>query len=222
MNDQTTQTPGLRGPSLRDQSWAGPVLGGTALVATALVASLLLGAPAQAHHVADLGQLKPTALNGVLSGLAHPVLGPDHLLFLLALSLVGLQRRLRWALGLLVIGLLGSGAGLLLPGLPGADVLVACTLVVEALVLLRRLPLGLLLPAMALHGYVLSGPVFGWTSMPVAAYAAGLLISQGSLLILALVVLRPLATRLSPATLRWVALAIAGSGASWAVAAVAG
>jgi hypothetical protein len=75
---------------------------------------------------------------------------------------------------------------------------------------------------MALHGYVLSGPVFGWTSMPVAAYAAGLLISQGSLLILALVVLRPLASRLSPATLRWVALAIAGSGASWAVAAVAG
>jgi len=42
------------------------------------------------------------------------------------------------------------------------------------------------------------------------------------LLILALVLLRPLASRLSPATLRWVALALAGCGASWAVAAVAG
>ncbi|MBD2423195.1 HupE/UreJ family protein [Cyanobium sp. FACHB-13342] len=195
----------------------GPVVAGTALVAP-----LLLGSPALAHHVADLGQLAPTAFNGVLSGLAHPVLGPDHLLFLLALSLVGLQHRRRWSLGLLVVGLLGSAAGLLWPGLPGAEVLVACTLVVEALVLLRRLPLGLLLPAMALHGYVLSGPVFGWTSMPVAAYAAGLLISQGGLLILALVLLRPLAARLSPAKLRWMALALAGCGATWAVAAVAG
>lgn len=195
----------------------GPVVAGTALVAP-----LLLGSPALAHHVADIGQLAPTAFNGVLSGLAHPVLGPDHLLFLLALSLVGLQHRRRWSLGLLVVGLLGSAAGLLWPGLPGAEVLVACTLVVEALVLLRRLPLGLLLPAMALHGYVLSGPVFGWTSMPVAAYAAGLLISQGGLLILALVLLRPLAARLSPAKLRWVALALAGCGATWAVAAVAG
>lgn len=219
MSIQTTQTPGLRGPSLlsRSRSMPGPVVAGTALVAP-----LLLGSPALAHHVADLGQLAPTAFNGVLSGLAHPVLGPDHLLFLLALSLVGLQHRRRWSLGLLVVGLLGSAAGLLWPGLPGAEVLVACTLVVEALVLLRRLPLGLLLPAMALHGYVLSGPVFGWTSMPVAAYAAGLLISQGGLLILGLVLLRPLAARLSPAKLRWVALALAGCGATWAVAAVAG
>lgn len=201
----------------RSRSMPGPVVAGTALVAP-----LLLGSPALAHHVADLGQLAPTAFNGVLSGLAHPVLGPDHLLFLLALSLVGLQHRRRWSLGLLVVGLLGSAAGLLWPGLPGAEVLVACTLVVEALVLLRRLPLGLLLPAMALHGYVLSGPVFGWTSMPVAAYAAGLLISQGGLLILALVLLRPLAARLSPAKLRWMALALAGCGATWAVAAVAG
>lgn len=222
MTDQTTQTPGLRATTLRVPSWPGPVLGGTALVATVLVTAQLLGSPALAHHVADLGRLEPTALNGVLSGLAHPVLGPDHLLFLLALSLVGLQQRLRWSLGLLVIGLLGSGAGLLWPGLPGAEVLVASTLVVEALVLLRRLPLALLLPAMALHGYVLSGPVFGWTSMPVVAYAAGLLISQGVLLVLALVLLRPLASRLSPARLRWVALALAGCGATWAVAAVAG
>jgi urease accessory protein len=172
--------------------------------------------------VADLDTLQPTVVNGVLSGLAHPVLGPDHLLFLLALSLVGLQRRLSWALGLLLVGLIGSVAGLLWSGLPGAEALVAGTLVVEALVLLRRLPAMLLLPAMALHGYVLSGPVFGWSSMPVAAYGAGLLISQGMLLTLALVLLRPLANRLSPHMLRWVALALAACGATWALAAVAG
>ena len=194
---------------------------GFALLGCLFLTPLVSAAPALAHHVADLGALQPTALNGVLSGLAHPVLGPDHLLFLLALSLVGLQRRLRWALGLLVVGLLGSASGLIWPGLPGAEALVAATLVAEALVLLRRLPVQALLPAMALHGYVLSGPVFGWTSMPLTAYGAGLLLSQGSLLLLSLVVLRPAVSRLSPTTLRWLALALIACGGTWALAGLA-
>ena len=104
----------------------------------------------------------------------------------------------------------------------GPGELVACTLVVEALVLLRRLPPVLLLPAMALHGYVLSVPVFGWSTMPVAAYGAGLLLSQGSLLLVALWLLRPIAKRLSPANLRWLALALAACGTTWAFSAWAG
>jgi urease accessory protein len=191
-----------------------------------VLASLLLipfwsAAPALAHHVADLSALRPTVANGILSGLAHPVLGPDHLLFLLALSLVGLQRRLRWALGLLVVGLLGSASGLIWPGLPGAEILVAATLVVEALVLLRRLPALTLLPAMALHGYVLSGPVFGWSTMPLTAYGFGLLLSQAALLVMSLVVLRPAVSRLSPTALRWLALALIGCGGTWALAGLA-
>lgn len=191
---------------------------GYGLLGCLLLIPLWCAAPALAHHVADLGILRPTLLNGVLSGLAHPVLGPDHLLFLLALSLVGLQRRGRWALGLLVVGLLGSSAGVIWPGLPGAEVLVAGTLIVVALVLLRRLPALVLLPAMALHGYVLSGPVFGWTSMPLAAYGAGLLASQGSLLLLSLVVLRPAASRLTTTALRWLALTLIACGGTWALA----
>ena len=222
MTNLTTLSPAMKSPATQSPATQSPGLQVKALVTAALLSPLLLGGPALAHHVADLGKLQPTVFNGVLSGLAHPVLGPDHLLFLLALSLVGLQRRLSWALGLLLLGLMGSVAGLLLPGLPGAEVLVACTLVVEALVLLRRLPAPILLPAMALHGYVLSGPVFGWSTMPVAAYGSGLMVSQGVLLIVALVLLRPLANRLAPIHLRWLALGIAGCGASWAIAAVAG
>ncbi|MEB3207501.1 MAG: HupE/UreJ family protein [Synechococcus sp.] len=184
----------------------------------AIALPLVGAAPALAHHVADLSTLQPTVANGILSGLAHPILGPDHLLFLLALSLVGLQHRLRWSLSLLVVGLLGSAAGLLWTGLPGAEPLVAATLVIEALVLLGRLPVLLLLPAMALHGYVLSGPVFGWTTMPVAAYALGLFIAQASLLLVALVLLRPLVSRLPAAGLRWIALALMACGGSWALA----
>ena len=177
--------------------------------------------PVQAHHFADISQLQPSMFNGVLSGLAHPVLGPDHLLFLLALSLVGLQQRLGWSLGLLAVGLLGSGAGLLWPGMQGAESLVACTLIVEALVLLRRLPPLLLLPAMAVHGYVLSGPVFGWSAMPVVAYGTGLFVSQAALLAVALIALRPLAARLSSTQLRWLGFALMALGGTWALAGLA-
>jgi len=134
--------------------------------------ALLLAAPAQAHHLMEIMNLQATPLNGLLSGLAHPVIGPDHLVFLLALSLVGLRARANWMLGLLAVGLAGTGLGLLLPGLPGAELLVALSLAAEALVVLGPLPVQVLVPAMALHGYVLCaglligiGGAFAWTSL---------------------------------------------------------
>jgi urease accessory protein len=182
------------------------LLGLTSLAVTAAL-------PAQAHHAMELFHWKPTAVNGLISGLLHPVLGPDHLLFLLALSLVGLRHRSTWMLGLLAVGLAGSGMGLLVPGLPGAEVLVALSLVVVALVLSDRLPRFWLLPAFALHGYVLSASVLGWTAMPVAAYLVGLLLSQGLLLFASLRLLAAAAAAMGPQTRRALALAVAGVGA---------
>jgi urease accessory protein len=179
------------------------------VLAGAIGASLLMPLPAQAHHFMELNQLQPTVLNGLLSGLAHPLIGPDHLLFLLALSLLGLRHSGRWMLALLAVGLGGAGLGLLWPGLPGAEVLVAATLTLEALVLLGWLPLAVIVPAMALHGYVLSDAVLGWTAMPIGSYLIGLLVSQGLLLLLALQALRPLAERLSPTARRLGAFALA-------------
>lgn len=194
---------------------------GRAFALAALSGSLCLATvhtPAHAHHVVELTELQPTALNGLLSGLAHPVIGPDHLLFLLAVSLLGLQSKRCWILLLLAVGLAGSAAGLALPGLPLAELLVAATLSLVAGVLLGWLPTGLVIPAMALHGYVLSDSVLGWTSMPLISYLLGLLISQGLLLLLALQVLRPLADRLSQAGSRWFALGLVGSSVILALA----
>jgi urease accessory protein len=98
---------------------------------------------------------------------------------------------------------------------------VACTLVVEGLVLLHLLPAFLLLPAMALHGYVLSGPVFGWSAMPLVAYGAGVFLSQAALLALALLALRPRVARLSSTQLRWLALALLALGGTWALVGLA-
>jgi urease accessory protein len=187
-----------------------------------LLLPLLLPPAAQAHHLMHLLHLKPTPLTGLLSGLAHPVLGPDHLLFLLALSLVGLRQRASWMLGLLAVGLGGSVLGLALPGLPLAEPLVSFSLVVVALVLLGRLDRRLLLPAFALHGYVLSAAVLGWNPAPIGLYLVGLLLSQGALLLFALGALRHTTDRFSVTTLRTLAAVLLGCGAAWTWSALVG
>lgn len=171
--------------------------------------------PARAHHLMALTSMAPSPLTGFLSGLAHPILGPDHLLFLCALSLVGLRRRAPWMLALLAAALFGSVVGLVWPGLPIAEAAVAFSLVVVALVWLNHWPKALLLPAIALHGYVLSAAVIGWSRAPVAFYGLGLLLSQGALLLLALTVLRSLADGLSPQRRGLIAAALIGCGAAW-------
>lgn len=180
-------------------------------------AALLLSAsPASAHHLMELfHQRQPTPLAGLLSGLGHPVLGPDHLLFLLALGLVGLKHSGRWMLLLLAVGLAASGVGVLLPGFPGAEALVALSLVAVALVLLDRLPRWVLVPSIALHGYVLSAAVIGWEPTPLLAYLAGLLISQALLIGLSLRLVRRWAQQARPGQLRLVAGMLLGVGAGF-------
>ncbi|WP_255007525.1 HupE/UreJ family protein [Cyanobium sp. ATX 6F1] len=183
----------------------------------ALLLLVLLGeAPASAHHLMGLFQLKPGPAAGILSGLGHPVLGPDHLLFLLSLGLVGLQQPRRWILGLLATGLAASGLGLWLPGLPGAELLVALSLVAVGLVLTGRLPRWILLPAFALHGYVLSAAVLGWEPTPIAFYLLGLLISQALLLTAAITLVRRWGSQLSPSDLKLASGVLIGIGASLA------
>lgn len=176
------------------------------------------GAPARAHHLVEVTGLEATPLHGFISGLAHPVIGLDHLLFLLALSLLGLQHRTRWILLLLAVGLAGSAAGLLLPGLPGAELLVAATLALVGGVLMGWLPPVLLVPAMALHGYMLSGAVLGWSTMPLLSYLGGLLVSQGLVLVLALGLLRPLCARFNGSVRHGFALALLGGSVLLALA----
>ena len=195
----------------------GASLAGAGMLTAGALVVLFTATPASAHHLMELfQQSRPTVLSGLLSGLGHPVLGPDHLLFLLALGLVGLQQSRRWMVGLLSAGLAATGLGLLLPGLPGAEFLVALSLVVVALVLCGRLPQLVLLPAFALYAYVLSAPVIGWESTPIAGYLFGLLISHGLLLLLSLSVVRSWASQAQPAQLRLLAGLLMGVGGAFA------
>jgi urease accessory protein len=154
------------------------------------VAGLLLttAGPAAAHHpfaMPEGGEIN--ALQGLLSGIGHPLLGPDHLLFLLAIGFIGLRRPVSWVLPLLAFAL--GGAVLMqffpLPSSlePAGEALVSLSLAVEGLIALNLIPAGLLLPVIGLHGYLLGGAIVGAESTPLFTYFLGLLIAQGVLLL---------------------------------------
>jgi urease accessory protein len=116
--------------------------------------------------------------------------------------LVAIKRPLWWVGALLASGLLGSALGLVAPGgFSAVEPLVALTVTLVGLVLLRRLSAGILVPAFALHGYALSASVIGWEPTPIAFYLVGLLISQAALLLASVTAIRHWAQAAAPQAL---------------------
>ena len=91
-----------------------------------IVAASLAAGPALAHHPMG-GQTPSTALEGLLSGLAHPVIGPDHLAFVVGVGILSAFVRRGWILpvAFLCLGAIGTAIHLGGAGVPGAEVLVA-------------------------------------------------------------------------------------------------
>ncbi len=128
-----------------------------------------------------------TAVQGLLSGIGHPLLGPDHLLFLLAIALIGLQRPRAWVIPLLAAGLAGSVLSQFIPlpdaAAPWAEALVSLSLAVEGLMALTVTSTTWLLPLVVLHGFLLGSTIVGAEPTPLVTYFLGLLIGQGALLL---------------------------------------
>ncbi|HZM33550.1 MAG TPA: HupE/UreJ family protein [Burkholderiales bacterium] len=140
---------------------------------------------AHAHHAMDYAT-PATALDGLLSGLAHPVIGVDHLLFIVAAGVLAAQARLGLALllafviaSVLAAALRAAGAGLELH-----EAWVAVSLLVLAALLLGRatLPPAVLAALFAaggmVHGQALGASVVGAEQSPLAAYFIGLIVVQ--------------------------------------------
>ena len=89
---------------------------------------LLLPATASAHHFMG-GQLPATSLAGLLSGLAHPVIGLDHLMVIIALGMLswGVPKGRLISCAFLLATLGGTGIHLLKLDLPAAGVVIAAS-----------------------------------------------------------------------------------------------
>ncbi len=155
-----------------------------------LVLLILSSIPVYAHHPFDGNAGPYNFFQGLLSGLAHPVLGLDHFLFLLSVGLSGFLFNKRYIALLIGSGLVGSMTGLTFPGMPGAEMIMGLSLTASAFVCLGRLNPSLMIPLIALHGYVLSGVMLGSEPTPLFAYHLGLFISETLLVLLGLKLLR--------------------------------
>ena len=158
-----------------------------ASVAGAL-ASMAITLPAFAHHPLG-GEAPQTLMQGFLSGLGHPVIGLDHLAFVIAVGLLAaVVAGGRWVPTAFVAATL-VGTGLHLAGLdlPAPELVISTSVVIfGGLAVMRdRLNPGVvcLLAAIAglFHGYAYGEAVVGAEAAPLVAYLAGFAGVQGAI-----------------------------------------
>ena len=151
--------------------------------------------PALAHHPMG-GAVPATAWEGFASGIGHPVIGPDHLAFLLAAGVLAaaLPAR-RGALAILAFvaaGFLGSLAHVAGIGFGPVEALVALSVAVAGAALLRGTPAALLPAGFALaglfHGHAFAEAIIGAEATPLVAYLAGLALVQAGIGLVAMMV----------------------------------
>ena len=156
--------------------------------ALSVIPFFLMTASASAHHVMG-GKMPTTFAEGFLSGLGHPVIGPDHLAFLLAIGVAVGVGGLSLVLPLLFVVASAIGVTLHVNGvnLPGAEIVVAASVLFAGFLIARgrALPVSLwaiLFAAAGLfHGYAFGESIFGAERSPLQAYLLGLIIAQSVL-----------------------------------------
>ncbi|HEX8164159.1 MAG TPA: HupE/UreJ family protein [Beijerinckiaceae bacterium] len=156
------------------------------------LAAVLAASGAQAHHAMG-GETPRTLWQGLVSGLAHPVIGLDHLAFtvaagLLAAPLAAPPGKLVVAalmpLAFLASGAAGAALHVAGHGLPFAEIFVALSVLALGALLLSRIrapapALAALFAAAGLfHGHALAESIVGAEPAPLAAYFMGLVTVQ--------------------------------------------
>lgn len=159
-------------------------------LAAAFGLALLTPAPAFAHHAMGGGTPR-TLADGLLSGLAHPIIGIDHLAFLVGAGLLAGMFSKRGAIGAIALfvgaGLMGTLLHLAGIGIGPVEAMVAISCILAGLALVRggALKPGLIGLGFALaglfHGHAFAEAVVGSETTPVIAYLAGLALVQFAL-----------------------------------------
>ena len=188
--------------------------------AIAFVAASLLAEPAMAHHVMG-GGMPATFADGLLSGLGHPIIGFDHFAAVVAVGCLAAAHRVAPALviGFVLAMMAGVAAHLTGTSVPGAEILVALSVIgLGTVMLLNRqmrpaVALALFVVVGLLHGYVMGESIYGAEPTPLYAYLIGLAVIQSAIALAAMSVARMLMRRAADVPpLRLIGAGIAGIG----------
>lgn len=174
---------------------------------------------ASAHHVMG-GKTPSTFIEGILSGVGHPIIGPDHLAFLAALGIAVGVSRLSFLNPVLFLGAMACGVGthVAAVNIPAAEFIVAVSVLVAGVLLAldRRIPasgwMAIFAFAGFFHGYAYGESIYGAESTPLIAYLLGLVAVQTAIVVGIAFATRSLWTATSGIAPRLLGAAISGVG----------
>lgn len=196
-----------------------------AVVLAAIAGMLLVASPALAHHPFG-GETPDSFLTAFLSGLGHPVIGLDHLAFVIAAGLLAaaMGRSLSIPAAFVVASLAGTGLHLLALDLPIPELIIsASVLVFGGLLALKNrpgVPVAIALAAIAgvFHGYAYGEAIVGAEMGPLVAYLLGFSLVQMAIAAAAYWLGRRVTAHASEASglaLRFAGFAICGVGGAF-------
>jgi len=145
---------------------------------------------ASAHHLMG-GKTPSTFTEGVLSGVGHPVIGPDHLAFLVALGIAVGVSRLSFVNPFLFLVAMACGVAAHVEAIniPAAEFIVAISVLLAGglLALGRPIPasgwVAIFAVAGFFHGYAYGESIYGAEPAPLIAYLIGLVAVQTALVL---------------------------------------
>ena len=155
----------------------------------AAILFLFFSAPAFAHHPLG-GRLPANFFEGIMSGLGHPVIGFDHLAFIIASGLIALGFTAGIIIPIAFVIATGIGAGIHLVSidLPVPEIVIAASVVLFGVLLIinqqktssnyNLITIALAGLAGIFHGYAYGEGIFGAEPTPMVAYLIGFIIVQ--------------------------------------------
>ncbi|MDB9527329.1 HupE/UreJ family protein [Oscillatoria sp. CS-180] len=156
-----------------------------AIAATAIISSFCLSPSALAHHPLG-GDTPANVIEGFLSGLGHPVIGLEHLAFVIAAGLLAAAIRQGLQIPLAFVGasLAGTGLHWMALGLPAPELIISASVLVFGILLaMSNRPNGLIVLGLAaiaglFHGYAYGEAIIGAEMGPLFSYLLGFALIQ--------------------------------------------
>jgi urease accessory protein len=189
-----------------------------------IAAAWWASAPVHAHHAMG-GETPGTLAEGLISGLAHPVIGVDHLAFILGIGIASAFIGARFLAPLVFVLATLAGCALQLNGvaLPLAEIIIAGSVVLLGVMILSgsAIPGGAYIALFGVaglfHGWAYGESILGAEQTPLAAYLAGFGAVQMAVAIAAMLATRALWQSASAVPLRIAGGGIAGFGFAFLV-----
>ncbi len=195
------------------------------------ISLLLIPSPALAHHLSG-GKTPSTFASGFLAGLGHPVIGIDHLVFVIAIGLLAaLSSKLGMVIPLTFILATAIGTGIHLESisLPIPEIIISASVLIVGIFLAKenKTNLALLIVVAAIaglfHGYGYGESIFGARATALEAYLLGFCSIQLGISAIAFYVGKSILKKASGSpnlSLRFAGFAVCGAGVAFLSSAV--